>query len=179
MASSIDPVDHAKGAARILHRQADSGDPAATTRLRCVGELSDVDEATFAKTLRRRHCLAAVAGELGFEGWSHLTAVMAGSAGDDFGTLLSPPGMAAYWNIWSAKYDEARKIREEHGGYLLVYKRQFLIVDRHYIAALGLDPDDGCWAAMGRDWVEPGDAAARARMYGTLFERRLDAVTEG
>ncbi len=69
-------------------------------------------------SIKRRHCLAVVARELGFQGWPHAVGVLGGTDSTDFGTLLYPDGADAHWNIWSASYAEARAIREQHGGYL-------------------------------------------------------------
>lgn len=157
-------VDDLKAQARIFHRLATARDPAALARL----QAARVSE----QPIQRRHCLTVLARELGFGGWPHAVSVLGGEAVTDFGTLLYPPGSAAHWNIWSASYEEARSIRLEHGGYLLAYKRQFLIVDVHFIETLGLDPHDPDWERIGRDWIQPADAGARARLYDKLVRAR-------
>jgi len=157
-------IDDLKARARILHRRALANDSAALARLGALDE-----------PLQRRHCLAAVAKEAGFRGWSHAAAALTGTSGDDFGELLYPRGSEAHWNVWSASYDEARGIRQQHGGYLLAYRRHFFIADEHFIATLGLDPADPDWETIGRDWVQPRDAAARDRLYLKLFRARLAA----
>jgi hypothetical protein len=126
---------------------------------------------------KRRHHLAAVAKQLGFDGWPHLVAVLKGDEAQNFGTLLYPNVCSAHFNIWSASYDEARTIREEHGGWLLPYRHQFIIVDRHYIETIGLDPDADDWAEMGRDWVRPASADARQRLCQRLIQLRAEAVS--
>lgn len=158
-------IEDLKHRARQLHRAAQAGEPDAVARMRALPELKN--EPSLETAVRRRHCLTVVARELGFESWAHLAHVAEGGC-RDFGTFLYPPG-APYWNIWSASYEEARDIRREHGGYLLPYKEQFIIVDRHFVEALGLDPDDPDWERIGRDFVRPADTDARAR----LFEGRL------
>ena len=95
----------------------------------------------------------------------------------DFGTLLYPSTCSGHYNIWSASYAEAREIRAAHGGYLLAYKRQFLIVEDGYIDSMGLDPADPDWERMGRDWVQPGDLAARERLYRKLVHNALVTLT--
>jgi hypothetical protein len=60
-----------KARARILHRQVDLGESAAIQRLRRLPELADLGDATLRARVRRRHCLKAVAREMGFKGWSH------------------------------------------------------------------------------------------------------------
>ena len=46
---------------------------------------------------------------------------------------------------------------------------QFLIVDRHFVESLGLDPEDPDWAAIGFNWVVPSDPLARIRLYSRLI----------
>lgn len=166
-------IDDLKVRARMLQREVEAKAPEALTRLRSLPELRQLDDVGLVEQTQRRHCLSLIARELGFAGWSHLTAVMHGEQNDDFGTLLYPKGAAAMWNIWSASYDEARAIRAEHGGYLLPYRRQFFISDRYFVEMLGLDPDDPDWHHIGRDWARPGDLAARDRLYAALIKARL------
>jgi hypothetical protein len=123
-------------------------------------------------TVQRKHCLTVTALQLGFRSWAHALEVLEGDT-EDYGTLLYPSTCHGHYNIWSAHYDEARGIREDNGGYLLAYKRQFLIVDRHYIESMGLDPEDPDWECIGRDWVKPKDRKARARLYEKLVHNAL------
>jgi hypothetical protein len=123
---------------------------------------------------KRRHHLAAIAKHLGFAGWQHLVAVLKGDEAVDFGTLMYAPACSAHFNIWSASYDEASAIRSEHGGWLLPYRHQFVIVDRHFIETLGLDPDDADWSEMGRDWVKPASVDARQRLCARLVRARAE-----
>lgn len=167
-----DPIHELKVRAELLHHGVSALEASALERLRALPEhkKADADQLSeAAKAIRRKHCLAVVAREAGFQSWSHANDVVAGRNAEDFGTLLNPPGASAHWNIWSASYDEAREIRREHGGYLLAYKRHFFIVDRYYIETLGLDPEDEDWERIGRDWVRPLDLAARARLYAKLL----------
>lgn len=169
---STPAVDSLKHYARILHRRVRQGDAQAVRTLRSLRELSDIDTAELRELVQRKHCFTATALQCGFQSWQHALTVLEGQA-DDFGTMLYPSTCHGHYNIWSAQYDEARTIRAEHGGYLLAYRRQFLIVDRHFIESLGLDPDDPDWEAIGRDWVNPLDHAARARLYEKLVQNAL------
>jgi hypothetical protein len=161
--------------ARVLQRRVREREPAALRRLRRVPECAKLDEESLVGGVQRRHCLAAVARQLGFQSWIHARAVLSGEEQTDFGTLLYPEGCVGHCNIWSASYDEAREIRAAHGGYLLAYKRQYFIVDRFFIESIGLDPENPDWVLMGRDWARPNDVAARGRQYRTLIERTLGA----
>lgn len=165
-------LDDLRARARILHTELRAGAPEAATRLRGLRELSALEGDALVSAVQRKHCLTLIARELGFDGWQHAVQVLEGREGANFGTLLHGPGCAGHWNIWSASYEEAETIRAEHGGYLLPYKHQFMIVDRHYIESLGLDPDDASWEAMGRDWVKPRSPAARAELCARLVRCR-------
>jgi hypothetical protein len=158
--------------ARILHRRIQQGEPQAVRVLRGLREFADPDAAQWPEAVQRKHCLTAAALQLGFRSWPHALEVLEGDA-EDFGTLLCPPTCHGHYNIWSAHYAEARGIREEHGGYLLAFKRQFLIVDRNYVESMGLDPDDPDWGRIGRDWVKPKDRKARERLYEKLVHNTL------
>jgi len=164
-----DPISLLKSRARTLHKQARLGDEQALTRLRKTPEFRKSDDEAVLTTLKRRHCLAAVAREHGFDGWSHATGLINGGEKGGFGTTLYPKGCGGHSNIWSATYDEARQIRAEHGGFLLAYKNQFLVVDEHFIRTMGLDPDDADFDLIGRDWARPADREARTRLYGKLL----------
>ena len=164
-------ISDLKAHARLLHRQIGRHEPQAVARTRQLDEFRDRDAASLRALIKRRHCLAVIARELGFQGWPHAVGVLRGTDSTDFGTLLYPKGAEVHWNIWSASYAEARAIREQHGGYLLAYRRHFFIVDRHFIETLGLQPDDPDWELIGRDWIKPRHPDARERLYGKLLQR--------
>lgn len=168
-------ISDLKAQARILHRHVVEGDSAGLARVQQLAGL-DGDLAALPSSIKRRHCLTVIARELGFHGWQHAVAVLRGTDSHDFGTLLYPNWAEVHWNIWSASYDEARAIHEEHGGYLLAYRRHFFISDRYFIETLGLDPDDPDWQLIGRDWVKPTRAEARERLYGKLIRRRTSGA---
>ena len=58
---------------------------------------------------------------------------------------------------------------EPGDGYLLPYRRQFVVVEREYVKILGLDPEDPAWEAVGHDLAQPADLAA----YRELVAARL------
>ncbi len=156
----VDIVEELKDKARVLHASVKRQDAAGVARLRTLPELKSLDETALLEQVQRKHCLAVIARELGFSGWSHAVAILEGRPSEDMGTLLSPPGAAAHWNIWSAHYEEARSIRAEHGGYLLAYKRHFFVVDR----SLHRDPGSRSGRrSMGTDGAGLGSARRRDR----------------
>jgi hypothetical protein len=178
----IDPIQELKLRAELLHRRVQAQEPPALQRLRALPEL----RAAGAEALRgasldvqRKHCLAVVAREVGFQSWQHASRVLGGDESEtDFGTALYPRGCSGFLNHWFTSYEEARVQRTEHGGYLLAYKRHFFVVEGHFIEMLGLDPEDPDWAAMGWDWVRPRDAGARRRLYGKLLAREAPAAAQ-
>ena len=162
----VDPIEELKVRARRLQRQAEAGEEEALARLK-VARKSDPEG-----PVQRRHCLSALAREDGFAGGSHATRVIDGEAEEaDFGTTLYPGRCCGFTNNWYASYDEACGARQTLGGYLLAYRRQFFVVTGQYIEALGLDPKDPDWEAIGHDWARPQDRSARKRLYGRLLAR--------
>lgn len=168
----VDAIDDLKAQARVLHRLVRSSDVTALERLRTLDGWSEWSDGALKDRVRRKHCLLLVAQEFGFKNWVHAVTVLSSASSGDFGTLLYPIGANAYWNVWSAHYEEALRIREEHGGFLLAYRQQYLIVDEFFIGTLGLDPKDPDWNAIGRDWVCPRLPEARQRLYAKLIEQR-------
>ena len=168
-----DIVHTLKSYARKLNRGACTGNADVLRRLRKLDVFQALDDTAIATKVKRRHCLAVVARELGFRGWPHATQVLGGAITEDVGTLLYPRRCGAHLNIWCASYDQAKRIRGEHGGFLLGYKRQYLIVDEDYIATLGIDPRDPDLDVIDRDWMIPDKPEVRARLYAKVVAAEL------
>ncbi len=163
-----------KSKARRLHKQVEKGSAVNVARMRALPGMASSTDQELIGQVKRRLCLNVIAMELGFRTWATLAHAMEGDeGGGDFGTILCPGRMIAHQNIWLADYKEAVEIHREHGGYLLGYRRQFFIADGDYLQDLGLDPERDEWERMDRNWVEPGDLNARARLYARLFAERL------
>jgi len=75
----VDVLDDLKAQARRLQAHVQDRKPAALVRLRALPELREADDAALAATVKRRHCLAVLARELGFDGWPHAAVRQAGS----------------------------------------------------------------------------------------------------
>jgi hypothetical protein len=113
--------------------------------------------------LKLRDCLNHAARDVGFSNWEHGRRVLGGEAalGDDLGTFWYAPACAALLNAWFARYDEARiALAAAHGGCLLPYRRQFVVVQGEFLLELGLDPADPAWADARRDLVQAYGSAA-------------------
>ncbi|MEM7442104.1 MAG: hypothetical protein AAF414_02115 [Pseudomonadota bacterium] len=169
-------INQLKAHARILHREATAGNASALARLGRLAAFKGKTHAETANAVRRRHCLTVLANELGFDGWPALAHATVDGEAADFGTFLHPPNVWAHWNIWCATYEEAKAIREEHGGYLLCYKHQFLVVDADYVDTMGVPSTDPDWDRIGRDWVRPAEIEARERLCEKLARHRLGAL---
>ena len=87
-------------------------------------------------------------------------------------TLWYPPALDVFLNRWFKSYEEARRLLEGEGGYLLPYKHQFFICEAAAVEAMGLDPCDPDWDKIGRDGARPADEQA----YQRLREKRMAAA---
>jgi len=169
----MDAIQELKTRAEILHRRIQTNHHRALGRVRVLPQFrraSYEDLAAATGTIQRRDCLTVIAAELGFSSWPEAKAAIVGDASvEDFGTMLYPDRRCGgYLNHWYKTYEEAAAMRESLGGYLLGYKRQYVVVGRYFIESLGLDPVDPDWEALGFDWVRPKNVAARSRMYAKL-----------
>ncbi len=91
---------------------------------------------------------------------------------EDAGALWYPPTLDVFLNRWFTSYEEARRVLDSEGGYLLPYKRQFFVCEAPAIKAMGLDPEDPDWERVGRDGARPADEQA----YQRLREKREQAA---
>lgn len=155
--ANADIITYLKTEARLLQKHADAGEQGAVLRLQ-----ASVPAVMIGREIQRKHALATIAREVGFRTWKAVVDCFSDGEAGDFGAFLHPKRCHIYWNIWLAHYEEAKKVRADHGGYLLSYAHQFLIVEDDFIRSLGVDPLDPRWEAIGRDWHEPGDLSARA-----------------
>ncbi len=172
--SSAAPIlDYLKNEARLLHKQANTGARSAIQRLNKHSPAVALGE-----DIQRKHCLASVAREIGFSGWKAVADCFEAGAGGDFAKFLHPNRCHIFWNIWLASYEEAVKVRAEHGGFLLTYGSQFIVVDDDYVSALGAAPDNALWAAIGRDWAKPADYEARAQLSLLIVRAHLKSIHE-
>lgn len=119
---------------------------------------ADSTDAVDADKLRLRHCLNQVAREAGFAHFEHARRVLGGDAlpGEDLGAFWHARECDRLLNEWFARYEqahEAHQARSGRGTYLVPYRRQFVLVQRDYITALGVDPADSAWQQAQNDLV--------------------------
>lgn len=166
-------IDELKTRADLALAAAKKGDQRTLARFSRLPTLSSIPAGDLANQLQRKHALWLVARDIGFPTWKQARCVLSGEPGNgDFGTLLYPGTGVGFLNHWYADYEEARSYLETHGGYLLAYRRQYLVVGATYVDHLGLKPDDVDWARMGHDWARPKEAAARTRLYNRLISKQ-------
>lgn len=130
----ISPIEwsRAESGTRILEVR---GDPSTLGRLRRLPDyrghsIEQLRENV--RGIRRRAYLTLLARELGFSGWPDARAIMGGAQNvSDFGTLLYPQPCGGHLNLWYRRYDEAVCGRDATAGYLLAYRRDFMVVDRY------------------------------------------------
>lgn len=121
-----------------------------------------------------RDHLHQAAREVGFAGWEQARLVLGALAapGDDMGSFWHVPRSGILLHIWFSEYASARSVlAQQADGFLLPYRRQCFIVQAPFIEALGLNPADPAWTAIGRDLV----AAYGTPAWRALAWRRLHA----
>jgi len=129
---------------------------------------------------RLRDCLNAVAREVGFLTWAQALRVLGGQTSgapgaDDMGTFWHAPRCNGLLSHWFASYDHAREcLALDEGRVLVPYRRQFIVVDGHYLRELGLAPDDEAWGRAGRDLVQ----AYGGEAWLALCRKRLLALRD-
>ncbi len=121
-------------------------------------------------SVRHKHALAVIAHEQGHASWVLLKQALGAEAQPRLDTeAFFAATRGILLNRWFASYAEALASLRREGGYLFPFREQFFITEPAFIAALGVDPADPDWARMGFNWVEPLDAAARARLEQKLL----------
>lgn len=91
---------------------------------------------------RLADCLHEAARHAGFRNWEHARLVLDGLArpGADMGSFWHAPGCNSLLNEWFADLGQARVVRARGPGFLLPYRRQFVVVGDDFIRELGLLP---------------------------------------
>ncbi|MSR62109.1 MAG: hypothetical protein EXS08_06670 [Planctomycetes bacterium] len=125
--------------------------------------------------VRLKHALAVVAEENGASSWPELKRRLEARAASAALPPFHAPRLESLLNRWFTSHAEARASLQELGGYLLPFREQCFVTEAEGIRALGLEPEDPDWKAIGFDLVRPLDAAAHAR----LCAKRRAALAQG
>lgn len=118
--------------------------------------------------LQLKDSLAVVAAENGYATWTELKGALDRAAESsplaEIKDQFYPKGFTTYWNIWFAKYAQAKKVLQDGGGYLLPYRNQYFIVEEHFVDSIGIPHTLPEWETIGRDWVHPKQVKAWLRL---------------
>lgn len=166
-------INTLKQRARMLHKLASQCHPEAVAELTPLKRFALCSPVEISRAVTRRDCLSAIAISLGFQNWPQASAILDGERLGNFGDMLVPKGSSAFTNVWFSDYDEAATAHQQHGGFLLAYRKQYFLTDTNFIEHLGLATDDPDWTAIHRDWPNAADSAARSRLYAKLVDQRL------
>jgi hypothetical protein len=134
-------------------------------------------DAAAAADLKLRDCLQQVAREVGFQHWEHARRVLGGLAapGDDMGTLWHAPRTGVLLNEWFARAAEAHAAHQRQpAGFLLPYRRQFMLVQADFVRELGVDPRHPAWQGIGHDLVRGYGSAAWLALAGARLRAPRD-----
>jgi hypothetical protein len=147
-------IEEYKIQASILLKSLRGSDPEnAAKRFKRLPEFAALSIADILqKNIKRKHALLLIAVENGFHSWLDLKMQVNFIVG-------------GYLNSWFSNYPEAKSYLLSTGGFLLPYKNQFFICNKHYIKQIGFEPDDPDWKLIGYDWVAPDDKKGWQRLY--------------
>jgi len=159
-------ITELKTRARIGLHALRAGDASIVARARAVSG----QRCAMPLAWRLGHCLAFAAQGVGFRSWDQARQVLGGhaDAGHDAGTFWHAPRCESLVNHWFANLAAARDgLATLPGHVLLPYRRQFVVVNSHYLEALGVPAEVSDWHEADRDLVAA---------YGTAPWRRLCAA---
>jgi hypothetical protein len=116
--------------------------------------------------IQHKHALDVVAREAGFMDWAQLKSAKSWDHRMLFDTTrLFSAGSAAFLNLWHRDYGEARELLAgEPKRFLFPYREHFVLCEALFLEARGINANDPDWERIGRDWVNPRDARAQARL---------------
>lgn len=104
-------------------------------------------------TLKLKHILNAVAKKAGFMDWQHAVHVLDGKwfPGEDAGTFWYSPKCQVLLNIWCRDLTEAEEqLADLPDAILFPYKKQFIVANENFAAAIGLDAHYNTLKQQGR-----------------------------
>lgn len=116
--------------------------------------------------LQLKDALDTIARLSGFPNWREMKTVTEETE------IFLPSPSSANWKTWYASYEDALAHLAKGEGFLLPYRKQFFICDTHWIERLGIPADDADLALVGRNWVEPRDREAWARILKRIKSSR-------
>lgn len=155
-----------KNEADLLLKHAQQRDANAVARFQQLSPFTTVstDEPTALNDLQLKHAFTVIAVENGYESWPELKSALDTASETsplaEIKEQFYPKGYTTYWNIWFAKYAQAKKVLNEGKGFLLPYKNQYFIVEEHFVDSIGLPHTLPEWNQIGNDWIHPKNVKA-------------------
>ncbi len=95
--------------------------------------------------IKLKHCLSLIAYQLGFDSWHQAQQVLSGEEDltnrPNMGTFFYNNRCSVHINEWFSSYEMAKLRLQEQptAKFILPYKRQFILVERHFLQALNLN----------------------------------------
>jgi hypothetical protein len=173
--------DFLKNEAEFLLKNARLGEQSAVDRFRSLDPFLtlSIHDTDVLSGLQLKHALSVLASENGFPAWADLKSALDLAAETsplaEITDQFYPKGFTTYWNIWFAKYSQAKKVLNEGKGFLLPYKHQFFIVEEHFVDSIGLPHTLPEWKEIGNDWVHPRNVKGWLRLnelYASVIKDR-------
>jgi hypothetical protein len=158
-------IEEFKIRASILIKELRAGSAAAEARIQAVRRAGE--------RWKRKDALAVIAREAGFPSWTSLKARYSLGNAADTELLFSRPGTGAFLNRWFRSYAEAKSSLASEGGYLFPYRNQYFVCEDGFVDGLNLEAAPEDWEKIGRNWIEPLDREAWARLYAAFRRRGL------
>ncbi len=170
--------EYLKNEADLLLKHAQQRDSYAIGRFKQLSSYSSLsaNDTKALNDLQLKHALNVVAVENGYESWTGLKFTLDHAAESSPLAVINeqfyPKGLTTYWNIWFAKYSQAKKVLSEGKGFLLPYKNQFFIVEEHFVDSIGLPHTLPEWKEIGNDWIHPKNVKAWLRL-NEMYEKAI------
>ncbi len=114
--------------------------------------------------LKLKDTLHVIAFEHGFDSWDAFKS----NVQDPFNNKLC----GGFLNKWFNKYKDALQHLEKEAGYLLPYRKQFVICSKNYLFALGMDGNSQMWSKICNNFVYPTDHKALISIYEEFLSSR-------
>lgn len=171
--------DYLKESASLLFKHCQNKDKDAIARFRTLKSFTAQPENDLIASLQLKDALAVIAAENGYDSWTDLKSTLIHAAETsplaEIKDQFYPKHFTTYWNIWFAKYTQAKKVLNEGKGFLLPFRNQFFIVEEHFVDSIGIPHTLPEWKDIGNDWVHPKNVKAWLKlneMYAKTMEKR-------
>jgi len=111
--------DYLKESASLLLKRCLNKDDEAIARFRALKSFSELskNEGEIIASLQLKDALAVIAVENGYQSWAELKSALDYAAETsplaEIKDQFYPKGYTTYWNIWFAKYSQAKKVLDE------------------------------------------------------------------